>query len=94
MSDPASLNVGVSLAGLGQDETLCVIVNAPAGSTLTVEVGQPALGPKRYSIAAAGLSITGARDITATLLAYLRMEHLKRIADGDAASDAAPVPDA
>jgi hypothetical protein len=77
-SDPASLNVALTLSGLSNDEATVVVNNLPAGATAAVEVTKPALGGKRFRIAVEGLSVQGAKDVTtATFL------HLERVANGE-----------
>jgi hypothetical protein len=66
-ADPASLNVAVTITGLHPDEAAAVFANLPAGSTSTVHVVKPALGPKRYQIDVGDLSIQGAKDVTTAL---------------------------
>lgn len=78
MTDPASLNVALTFTGLSNGEATVVLNNLPDGSTATVEVSKPALGGKRFRIAAEGLSIQGAKDVaTATFL------YLERVASGE-----------
>ncbi|AGL13849.1 hypothetical protein [Actinoplanes sp. N902-109] len=80
--DPASLNVALTISGLSNAEATVVVNNLPVGSTASIEVTKPAIGSKRFRIAAEGLSIQGAKDVaTATFL------HLERIAKGETLDD-------
>jgi hypothetical protein len=79
VADPATLNVALTFSGLSNDEATVVVNNLPAGSTATVEVTKPPIGGKRFRIAAEGLSVQDAKDVTtATFL------HLERVANGEA----------
>lgn len=75
--DHASLNVAVTFSGLSNDEATTVLNNLPDGSTATVVVRKPAIGGKRFEIAAERLSVQGARDLTTA--AFL---HVQWVASG------------
>lgn len=78
--DPASLNLAVTMTGLSNGEAVTVVSNLPAGSTARVDVIVPSSGPpKRFTIAAEGLSAQGAKDLTNVLFL-----HLQRVAEGGA----------
>lgn len=76
-SDPASLNVALTISGLSNTEATAVVNNLPAGSTATIEVTKPALGGKRFQIAAEGLSVQAAKEVATAL--YL---HCDRVLNG------------
>lgn len=76
MSDPASLILNVGVRGLSASEAAVVLYATPPGSTLTIDVSQPAIGGMRYSIVAENLSAVGANSLMGNLLA-----HLERVAN-------------
>ncbi len=75
--DPASLNVALTISGLSNSEMTTVVNNLPAGATATLTVRKPAVGGKRFEVAAEGLSIQGARDVAVSL-----HKHLESVAEG------------
>lgn len=76
-SDPASLKATLALSGLSVDEALTVVASIPAGADFNASTIKPAIGGKRYTITAEGLSIQGAKDVATALFL-----HVDRVANG------------
>lgn len=85
MTDPASVNVSIQIAGLSLCEAACALEHAAPGASFTADVTHPALGPRRYGVSVSGLSVKGVRD-----LATAMFEFFERMADGDAAGQENP----
>ncbi|MEU8023776.1 hypothetical protein AB0B88_16325 [Micromonospora haikouensis] len=76
MTDPASLTITVTAAGLTTTEAAEILARLPVGASLTATVAQPALGSRRYQMAAHDLSVQGAAELAGALL-----EHVRQVAD-------------
>lgn len=74
MADPASVNLSLSVTGLSNAEAVCALENAPAGSTFSAEVTQPAIGGKRYTVRTEGLSLLGAKDLATALHLFFEQQ--------------------
>lgn len=85
MADPASLNVALTITGLANDEATVAFNNLPVGSTATVQVTKPAIGSKRYAIAAERLSVQGAKDVVTSVFL-----HCQQVADAPTHPDGCP----
>lgn len=80
-TDPASLDVALTLSGLDRHEVVAIIGAIPAGVTFTGVASQPAIGGRRWRVSASGLSVAAARSITTSL--ELFTQRREREADDD-----------
>lgn len=70
-SDPASLNVTVTLTGLSRPELETLLGALPARARFAGAANRPAVGGTRYELTVQSLSIQAASDLTGALLAHL-----------------------
>jgi hypothetical protein len=69
-TDPASLNVSISVSGMSLNEAMALMRGMPPDSRWDGVATRPALGPMRYAATIGGLSIKGATDVARTLLEH------------------------
>lgn len=70
-SDPASLNVSITLTGLHVNEVAAPLSALPDGVTYNGSTVQPALGTARHTISVQGLSVHRATRLLQTLEQHL-----------------------
>lgn len=81
-TDPASVGLAIDITGLALGEAQVAFANVPPGATLSADVTQHAIGPKRYTIRVTDLSLSGAKNLATAL--HLHFERLTP--DGGVAS--------